>query len=64
LPVKGWMKDSGGEGVAYATAFGTLLLGVPEGRLSIYNRTPPTLPGPEGKARGRNRITCLSDSSA
>jgi hypothetical protein len=44
FPVLGWMRDGGGEGDVYATAFGALVLGVPEGRLSIYNRTPPELP--------------------
>ncbi len=43
-PVKGWMADGGGETQPYATAFATLVLSVPEGRLSIYNRTPPKLP--------------------
>jgi hypothetical protein len=43
-PVKGWMKDGGGEGAPYATAFATLILYVPEARLSIYNREPPKLP--------------------
>ena len=35
---------SAGEGNGYATAFATLVLFVPEGRLSIYNRNPPRLP--------------------
>lgn len=42
--VKGWMKSDGGENAGYSTAFGSLVLGVPEGRLSIYNRLPPKLP--------------------
>ena len=47
-PVKAWMRDGSQEGPAYATAFATLALYVPEARLSIYNRTPPRLPkGPE-----------------
>jgi hypothetical protein len=43
-PVKGWVANSGTEDAAYATAFATLALHVPEGRLSVYKRTPPTLP--------------------
>jgi hypothetical protein len=44
---KGWIKDQEkGEDSAYATAFATLALFVPEARLSIYNRTPPKLPQP------------------
>jgi hypothetical protein len=49
FPVLGWMRDGGGEAEAYATAFGTLLLGVTEARLSVYNRTPPELPKPVAK---------------
>jgi len=49
LPVKGWMREGNGENEAYSTAFGTLVLGVPEARLSIYNRTPPRLPRAEKK---------------
>jgi hypothetical protein len=42
---KGWIqKMEKGENNAYATAFATLTLFVPENRLSIYNRTPPKLP--------------------
>jgi hypothetical protein len=38
-------KDQGDAGdAAYATSFATLALFVPEGRLSICNRTPPKLP--------------------
>jgi hypothetical protein len=44
FPLKGWIKEGNAENIAYATAFGTLVLGVPEARLSIYNRTPPKLP--------------------
>jgi prenyltransferase beta subunit len=44
FPLKGWIKESNGENEGYATAFGTLILGVPEAKLSIYNRTPPKLP--------------------
>jgi hypothetical protein len=51
FPVKGWFKD-GGENQGYATAFGTLVLGVPEARLSVYNRTPPKLPKVEEKKPG------------
>lgn len=36
--------DSNTENEAYPTAFATLALFVPEGRLSIHNRTPPRLP--------------------
>jgi hypothetical protein len=44
-PNKGWIKDQEkGESNAYATAFATMTLFIPEGRLSIYNRTPPQLP--------------------
>jgi len=43
-PLKSWIKDSNVENPAYATAYATLALFVPEGRLSIYNRTPPELP--------------------
>jgi hypothetical protein len=46
FPVKGWMIQDGGENEGYATAFASLVLGVPEARLSIYNRTPPKLPKP------------------
>jgi hypothetical protein len=46
-PNKGWIKDQEkGETNAYATAFATMTLFIPEGRLSIYNRTPPELPQP------------------
>ena len=41
-PAKKWIKSS--EGAAYATAFSCLILGVDEGRLSIFNRRPPKLP--------------------
>ena len=43
-PVMSWVKTNAGESPAYATAFATLLLGVNEGRLSIFNRKPPRLP--------------------
>jgi hypothetical protein len=43
-PQKGWFTSTGSEDAGYPTAFATLALGVPEGRLSIYNRTPPKLP--------------------
>jgi hypothetical protein len=47
-PNKGWIKDhEKGETNAYATAFATLTLFVPEGRLSVYNRTRPKLPPPK-----------------
>ena len=38
-----WVKSSGGESDAYATAFATLTLSVPDGRLSIFNRDRPVL---------------------
>ena len=44
FPLKGWMTQNAGENAGYSTAFATLILGVPEARLSIYNRTPPKLP--------------------
>lgn len=44
FPLKGWVRDGGAENEAYATAFATLVLGVPEARLSIYNRQAPKLP--------------------
>ena len=52
-PIKAWVKTSGGEGPAYATAFATLILGTGEGRLSIFNRKPPALPEGEGKQVAR-----------
>jgi hypothetical protein len=46
-PNRGWIKDQEkGESNAYATAFATMTLFVPAGRLSIFNRTPPKLPQP------------------
>jgi hypothetical protein len=49
-PVKGWVASSAQEDAGYATAFATLTLFVHEGRLSVYNRTPPKLPAEtEGK---------------
>jgi hypothetical protein len=44
FPLKGWFQDGNQENLGYSTAFGTLVLGVPEGRLSIYNRKAPKLP--------------------
>jgi len=44
FPVKGWMREGNGENAGYSTAFATLVLGVPEARLSIYNRMAPILP--------------------
>ena len=44
FPLKGWIRDGNVENEGYATAFGTLVLGVPEARLSIYNRQAPKLP--------------------
>jgi hypothetical protein len=49
FPLRGWIKEGNAENEGYSTAFGTLILGVPEARLSIYNRTPPKLPGGEEK---------------
>lgn len=44
-PNKGWIaQQEKAETNAYATTFATMALFVPEGRLSIYNRTPPKLP--------------------
>ena len=40
-PARAWMASNNQEGPAFATAFSTLTLFVPEGRLSIYNREPP-----------------------
>ena len=40
-PAKRWIKSS--EGAAYATAFSCLILGVDEGRLSIFNRGAPLI---------------------
>jgi len=43
-PVKAWVKaNAGGETDAYATAFATLTLSIPDGRLSILNRDRPKL---------------------
>jgi hypothetical protein len=47
-PVKGWMAAGNAEDARYATAYATLILFVPEARLSIYNRTPPKLPKEAG----------------
>lgn len=49
FPLRGWVKDGSQENEGYSTAFGTLVLGVPEGRLSIYNRKAPRLPKSEKK---------------
>jgi hypothetical protein len=43
-PIKGWMQQTGQENVGFSTSYALLALLVPEGRLSIYNRTPPKLP--------------------
>ena len=43
-PDKTWKGQQEYPGDAYAVAFATMTLFVPEGRLSIYNRTPPKLP--------------------
>ena len=47
-PVMRWVKDSGRETNAYATAFASLILSIEEGRLSIFNRKPPKPLGPPG----------------
>src|SRR5262249_24523893 len=44
FPLKGWILSNGSENEAYSTAFATLVLGVPDTRLSIYNRKAPKLP--------------------
>ncbi len=44
FPLRGWMVASGGETAAYSTAFAALILSVPDARLTIFRRTPPTLP--------------------
>jgi hypothetical protein len=44
FPLRGWVKDTNTENEGYTTAFATLVLGVPQARLSIYNRIPPKLP--------------------
>lgn len=41
-----WRAGGAQEEAGYATAFATMVLHVPEARLSIYNRTPPKLPKP------------------
>ena len=43
-PLKGWIMAFGKENAGYSTAFGLLVLSVPESRLSILNRDPPKLP--------------------
>jgi hypothetical protein len=43
-PVKGHFAGGNEATNRYSTAFATLTLYVPEGRLSVYNRTPPKLP--------------------
>lgn len=44
-PNKGWiLQQEKAETNAYSTTFATMTLFVPDGRLSIYNRTPPKLP--------------------
>jgi hypothetical protein len=45
-PLKGWMAGQGAENAGFATAYATLIVWVPEHRLSIYNREPPKLPKP------------------
>jgi hypothetical protein len=43
-PLQSWVRTSGGETPAYSTAFATLTLSIPDGRLSVFNRTRPELP--------------------
>lgn len=50
-PLKGWIVSSAQETPAYSTAFATLLLSIPEARLSIFNRKPAALPESEQKGR-------------
>jgi hypothetical protein len=44
FPLKGWILGERHENLGYSTAYGTLVLTVTDGRLSIYNRDPPKLP--------------------
>ena len=44
-PLKGWVQSNGGETTAYSTAYATLALSMPDGRLSVFNRNRPKLPG-------------------
>lgn len=44
FPLKGWVADGNQENEGFTTAFGCLVLGVQENRLSIYNRKAPKLP--------------------
>ncbi len=47
-PVKGWIiSGAPSETAAYSTAFAAMTLSVADGRLSIFNRTPPKLPAPQ-----------------
>jgi hypothetical protein len=51
-PAKGWMATEGAqESTGYGTAFASLVFSIPDGRLSIYNRTPPKLP--KGANKGK-----------
>jgi hypothetical protein len=47
FPLKGWIADGNVENTGYSTAFALIALQVPDGRLSIHNRTPPKLPKSE-----------------
>ena len=42
-PLKGWVQSSGGETTTYSTAYATLTLSIPDGRLSVFNRDRPKL---------------------
>jgi hypothetical protein len=39
------------ESTGYGTAFASLVFSIPDGRLSIYNRTPPKLPKGANKSK-------------
>ena len=43
-PLKSWVLSSGGETPAYGTAYATLTLSIPDGRLSVFNRARPKVP--------------------
>src|SRR5262249_33532599 len=52
FPLKGWVAAEKNDNAGYSTAYATLVLGIPEARLSIYTRTPPKLPRePEKKEK-------------
>jgi hypothetical protein len=43
-PLKSWVRSSGGETTSYSTAYATLTLAIPDGRLSVFNRRRLELP--------------------